>query len=80
MTTARAKLFLNGGSQAVRLPRACRFPEGDTVVLVRKVGRRVILEPLNEWPESFLRCLGSLSGELKRPQSPPIASLEDPFA
>jgi antitoxin VapB len=76
----RAKLFQNGGSQAVRLPRECRFPEGSTEVLVRRVGRKVILEPPDEWPEAFLRCLGSLDADLERPKSLPIAKLRDPFA
>lgn len=39
----RAKLFMHGGSQAVRLPKAFRF-EG-TEVSVRRVGEAVILEP-----------------------------------
>ena len=78
-TTKRAKLFQNGGSQAVRLPRECRFPEGSEV-LVRKVGRRVILEPVDEWPEAFLRCLGSIDEPLERPKSPSITKLRDPLA
>ncbi len=40
----RARLFMNGGSQAVRLPKEFRF-EG-TEVLVRREGKRVILEPV----------------------------------
>jgi antitoxin VapB len=80
MRTARAKLFQNGGSQAVRLPRECRFPEGETEVLVRREGRRVILEPLDEWPDDFLHCLGSLSERIERPVSPSISKLRDPFA
>lgn len=39
-----AKLFANGRSQAVRLPKSCRF-EGSEV-LVRKVGEAVILLPM----------------------------------
>jgi antitoxin VapB len=49
--TAIAKLFLNGRSQAVRLPQQFRFA-GDRV-RVRRVGRGVLLEPLvtdvGEW-------------------------------
>jgi antitoxin VapB len=40
--TGVAKLFRNGSSQAVRLPREFRF-EGDRV-RVRRVGRGVLLE------------------------------------
>lgn len=39
-----AKLFLNGRSQAVRLPKAFRF-EGMTEVLIERDGDRVILSP-----------------------------------
>jgi antitoxin VapB len=39
-----AKLFQNGRSQAVRLPREFRF-HGDRV-RVRRLGRGVVLEPL----------------------------------
>lgn len=39
-----AKLFLNGRSQAVRLPKAFRF-EGITEVLIERDGDRVILSP-----------------------------------
>ena len=39
-----AKLFKNGRSQAVRLPREFRF-EGDRVT-VRRAGRGVLIEPV----------------------------------
>lgn len=39
-----AKLFRNGRSQAVRLPKEFRF-EGD-VVRIRKVAQGVLLEPI----------------------------------
>jgi antitoxin VapB len=42
--TATAKLFKNGRSQAVRLPREFRF-EGDRV-RVRRVGRGLLVEPV----------------------------------
>jgi antitoxin VapB len=77
---ARAKLFQNGGSQAVRLPRECRFPKGASEVIVRRVGRRVVLEPVDELPDEFLGALGSLSEELPRPKRVPITKLRDPFA
>ena len=48
-----AKIFKNGRSQAVRLPKAFRF-EGETVKIKRE-GPRVILEPVEntEWPDGF---------------------------
>lgn len=39
-----AKLFKHGRSQAVRLPKAFRFPGQE--VRIRRLGDRVILEPL----------------------------------
>ena len=42
--TTTAKLFQNGRSQAVRLPRELRF-EGDCV-RVRRSGRGVLIEPM----------------------------------
>lgn len=54
-----AKLFNHGRSQAVRLPKDFRMP-GDEV-RVRRVGTRVILEPLDEGavPWALIDSLGS---------------------
>jgi antitoxin VapB len=48
-----AKLFKNGRSQAVRLPRDFRLK--GTEVKIRKEGEKVILEPIEKtkWPEGF---------------------------
>ena len=48
-----AKLFKNGRSQAVRLPKEFRF-SGDEV-LVRREGEAVILEPIKRraWPRGY---------------------------
>lgn len=49
-----AKIFTNGGSQAVRLPAACRFQSSS--VTIHKLGRLVILqEPQPSWDEFFAR-------------------------
>ena len=46
MTTA--KLFWNGNSQAVRLPKEFRF--SGSLVRIRKQGRQVIIEPMDtDW-------------------------------
>lgn len=47
-SSARAKLFMHGRSQAVRLPKEFRF-EGSEV-RVSKVGDKVILEPIARPP------------------------------
>jgi antitoxin VapB len=74
MSAERAKLFRNGGSQAVRLPKACRFPEGREVI-VRREGRRVVLEPADEWPASFRDCLGAWDDDIPRPAQQSIRTL-----
>ena len=50
---ATAKLFKNGRSQAVRLPRDFRLK--GTEVKIRKEGEKVILEPIEKtkWPDGF---------------------------
>jgi antitoxin VapB len=79
MQASRAKLFQNGGSQAVRLPRECRFPEGQREVLVRREGARVILEPVDEWSEAFRACLGAWTEGIERPKQRSLHKLRDPF-
>jgi antitoxin VapB len=78
MKPTRAKLFQNGGSQAVRLPKDCRFI-AQREVLVRREGRRVILEPADEWSEEFRSCLGSWSEDIPRPKQQKITELRNPF-
>ena len=48
-----AKIFQNGRSQAVRLPKAFRL-KGNEVKISRE-GDKIILEPLKrtQWPEGF---------------------------
>ena len=48
-----AKLFTSGGSQAVRLPKSCRFPGNE--VAVKKVGDIVMLYKADKALENFLR-------------------------
>ena len=51
-----AKLFNNGGSQAVRLPKGCRF-EGEDEVFIKKHGEVVYLFPKEQTWELFLQSL-----------------------
>jgi antitoxin VapB len=63
-TIPTAKLFRNGRSQAVRLPKEFRF-EGHEVE-VRREGERVILEPSRRgaWPDGYWRSWGKASRSL----------------
>lgn len=56
-----AKLFQNGRSQAVRLPREFRF-EGDRV-RIRRVGQGVLLEPIIQDTKELFRRLDELNSE-----------------
>jgi len=58
--TKTATLFVNGGSQAVRLPKEFRMP--GSAVRIRRDGAAVILEPLEKrtWPDGFWTRLASL--------------------
>ena len=76
--THRAKLFQNGGSQAVRLPKNCRFEDQDEV-LVHREGDRVILEPADEWSEPFLACLGQWEEAIERPKQVSLSKVRDAF-
>ncbi|MGR3177355.1 MAG: type II toxin-antitoxin system antitoxin VapB [Candidatus Anammoxibacter sp.] len=53
MTTVTAKLFMNGRSQAVRLPKDFRFNSDE--VLIRKEGDAVILSPKQQSWENFFK-------------------------
>jgi antitoxin VapB len=77
--SARAKIFYNGGSQAVRLPKSCRFPDDQREVVVRRVGRKLILEPADEWSAEFVETLGSWPEEIERPKRRAISDKKDPF-
>jgi len=65
----KASLFMNGRSQAVRLPKEFRF-EG-THVYARKEGDRVILSPIDERWEQFLAAFGSIPDFPDRDQGLP---------
>ncbi|MCL2500303.1 MAG: AbrB/MazE/SpoVT family DNA-binding domain-containing protein [Defluviitaleaceae bacterium] len=49
-----ARLFAHGGSQAVRLPKSCRFPCDE--VAVKKVGAIVMLYQKDKALDNFLQC------------------------
>ena len=75
----RAEIFRTGGSQAVRLPKEVRFEEDQGEVRVRREGRRVILEPLDEWPEAFPAALGSCADFPEPPERTPLREARDRF-
>jgi len=78
--TQVAKLFMNGRSQAVRLPREFRF-EGKQV-RIRKVGKGVLLEPYKFDVKAWFKKLDSYGlGPLlpegrNQPVAPPAKTFE----
>lgn len=56
-----AKVFMNGRSQAVRLPKDCRF--GDKEVYIKKVGDMVLLVPKGRTWEVFMAGLTGFSAD-----------------
>jgi antitoxin VapB len=72
--TQIAKLFKNGSSQAVRLPRAFRF-KGDSV-RIRREGDSVILDPVMTTQEWFavldsFNDVPFMPGGREQPEMPP---------
>lgn len=62
MTTA--KLFMNGRSQAVRLPREYRF-EDQEEVLIKRMGDMVVLIPKTKWDSVYLDGIRSFPDGFK---------------
>jgi len=74
MTTA--KLFQNGPSQALRLPKAFRLP--GTEVYIKKVGNAIVLLPMDQpWDtlwESLTHFSEDFMGERDQPPVQPCAA------
>ena len=69
-------LFLNGRSQAVRLPKDFRLPGKE--VSIRRLGTGVLIEPISEtaWPEGYFDSIIVEDEAFTRPDqgtTPPIS-------
>lgn len=73
MTSAR--LFRNGGSQAVRLPREFAF-EGQEV-FVRRVGQGVLLVPSDDPWTAFEAALGLFSEDFMEERVQPPSEVRE---
>jgi len=74
-----AKLFQNGHSQAVRLPKEFRF-EGDRV-LIKRSGNGVLLLPVSHSWDSLFASLDKFSDDFMETRGQPAGQeREDPFA
>lgn len=78
--TAIAKIFKNGQSQAVRLPKEFRFENQDEL-FVKKVDDGIILLPKNDksvWDNMFDR-LDEFSDDFMETRVQPVQNREDLF-
>lgn len=76
---AIAKLFQNGQSQAVRLPKAFRMPGNE--VVIKKVGNAVVLLPIEHPWDTLFESLDQFSDDfmVERCQQP-LQTRDDAFA
>ena len=74
-----AKLFQNGHSQAVRLPKAFRLP--GTEVYIKKVGSAIVLLPIDHPWDTLYDNLPHFSEDFMREcDQPPVQPRDDAFA
>ncbi|MSP72016.1 MAG: antitoxin [Myxococcales bacterium] len=73
----RAKLFRNGQSQAVRLPKAFAFTGQE--VFVRRVGDAVLLVPCADPWTGFEAALGQFSDDFMRERVQPADDVRESF-
>ena len=73
MTTA--KLFMNGRSQAVRLPREYRF-EDQEEVLIKRMGEMIVLIPKGKWETVYLDGINSFPTDFRLDREQPIEAKE----
>jgi antitoxin VapB len=72
-----AKLFQNGQSQAVRLPKEFRF-EGDEVIIKRS-GNAVVLIPANHSWDVLASSLDKFSSDFMDNRNQPEQQIRDDF-
>ena len=71
----QAKLFQNGQSQAVRLPKEFRF-EGDRVA-IKRMGKAVVLLPYNEPWGTLFDALEQFSPDFMEERNQPPADVRE---
>ena len=74
---ASAKLFRNGQSQAVRLPREFALPGRE--VFVRRVGNAVLLVPVDDPWAGFEAALGQFSEDFLSARAQPAFDVRTPL-
>ena len=72
-----AKIFVNGRSQAVRLPKDCRFAGND--VFVKKIGKMVVLIPKDDPWASLVNSLDQFTDDFMNTRDQPHQDSRDGF-
>ena len=70
-------VFRVGNSLAVRLLGDCRLARGQRI-RERREGKRILLEPVDDWPDDFIGAAGSWPEDIRRPGV--AEKPRDPFA
>jgi antitoxin VapB len=72
-----AKIFTNGRSQAVRLPKEFRFTDND--VFIRKIGKMVILLPKDDPWSSLVNGLDQFTDDFMDTRDQPKQDFRENF-
>ena len=68
--SAIAKVFMSGRSQAVRLPKEFRLDAKE--VRVRRVGKTLVLEPIEYDVDAWFAALDALGSDFPERDQPPM--------
>lgn len=72
-----AKLFINGRSQAVRLPKNLRFSGND--VFIKKIGKMVVLIPKDDPWSSLINSLDQFTDDFMSNRNQPDQDSRENF-
>ncbi len=72
-----AKLFTNGRSQAVRLPKQFRFSGND--VFIKKIGGMVVLIPKDDPWSPLIDSLDRFTDDFMETRDQPAQDVREPF-
>jgi antitoxin VapB len=76
-TMQTAKIFINGRSQAVRLPKDFRFSGND--VFIKKIGKMVVLLPKDDPWSSLVNSLDQFTEDFMNSRNQPNQDSRDQF-
>ena len=72
-----AKIFMNGRSQAVRLPKDFRFSDND--VFIKKIGKMVVLLPKDDPWSSLVNSLDQFTDDFMETRDQPAQNNREEF-